>query len=188
MTAGGSVVGDAPLRLFVALTLAPDDSRWLADWADREVTAGRHLDPDDLHVTLAFLGTVPGRALGVVDEALRAAAAAGPVGALAVRGWRATGRVGMLVLRDEGGGATRLQAALRARLRDGGLLPAGPARWLPHVTVVRGDVRGHVPTAVPIGRTLVPSDAAAYLSRLHREHARYEALVRVPLESMTRGG
>ncbi len=94
----------------------------------------------------------------------------------------------MLVLADPSGGATRLQQALCDRLVARGVPVEPRKRWLPHVTVSRGDLSRVRPRDVPVGRTLVPSDAAAYLSHLHRNGARYEALVRVPLESMTRGG
>jgi 2'-5' RNA ligase len=185
---GGSVVPDAPLRLFVALELPPEARRWIHGWASARLEHGRRVAAADLHVTLAFLGLRPAEDLPAVADALRSAAVGCPVGPLDVRGWRGTTRVGMLVLGDETGGATLLQRSLCGHLAARGVPPVRPGRWLPHVTVARGDLSRRRPEDVPTGRTLVPSDAAAYLSHLHRNGARYEALVRVPLESMTRGG
>lgn len=188
MTLGGSVDPDAPLRLFVALELPAPARSWIDAWVEAQLTEGRRVAAADLHVTLAFLGSRPERDVETVAEALREAVTGCPVGPLEVRGWRGTGRVGMLVLADPSGGATRLQRALCDQLVARGVPVVRRKRWLPHVTVARGDLSRVRPCEVPAGRTLVPSDAAAYLSRLHQNGARYEALVRVPLESMTRGG
>ncbi len=188
MIPGGSVDPDASLRLFVALELPAAARGWIDAWAEAQLTRGRRIAAADLHVTLAFVGSRPAREVELVGDALREAVNGCPVDPLEVRGWRATARVGMLVLGDPGGGATRLQRALCDQLVARGMPCERGKRWLPHVTVARGDLSRERPSHVPAGRTLVPSDAAAYLSHLHRNGARYEALVRVPLESMTRGG
>jgi len=55
--------------------------------------------------------------------------------------------------------------------------------WLPHVTVARFRERPRLRLEPPAMGTFVPSDAAAYLSRLHPKGARY-----VVLESVALGG
>ena len=90
--------------------------------------------------------------------------------------YRETRSVGMLVLDDEGGDAGR------TRGRPPGA--AGAARvyrrerrdWLPHVTVARFRERPLLEPEPPRVRTFVPSDAAAYLSRLRPSGAQYEVL------------
>jgi RNA 2',3'-cyclic 3'-phosphodiesterase len=186
VTSGGSVDRDAPLRLFLALALPDDAMEQLSRWGKRTITRGRLTPAADLHVTLAFLGAVPaGEAPGIVDV-LRAACASSVVGPLELRAWRETDRVGMLVLDDPTGGATRLHADLRRRLAERGLRGSSTERWLPHLTVVRHDRRPGLSPVLPADRTFVPSDAAAYVSHLHRHGARYEALARVPLDTIPR--
>jgi 2'-5' RNA ligase len=136
-------------------------------------------------VTLAFLGPRPSGDLPVIVEALRGPVQETTVGPLEVRRWRVTRSVGMLVLADPTGGATRLRAALRAGLTQAGIDVAGPEPWLPHVTVVRHRGTAGPCGALPVGRTLVPSDATAYLSRLSPTGARYTALARLPLHRTT---
>jgi len=53
--------------------------------------------------------------------------------------------------------------------------------WLPHVTVVRFRERPRLRPALHGLAPFVPSDAAAFLSRLHPSGARYEVLEAVPL-------
>ncbi len=52
---------------------------------------------------------------------------------------------------------------------------------MPHVTVARFRVRPRLDPPLPRVRTFVPSDAAAYLSELHRSGARYTVLHTTPL-------
>ena len=56
-------------------------------------------------------------------------------------------------------------------------------RWLPHVTVVRFRRRPRLRPTLPELEPFVPSDAAAYLSRLRPGGAQYEVL-----ESVVLGG
>lgn len=187
MSSGASVAPDASLRLFLALDLPAEARLALARWAEEHVGVGRRLAPDDLHVTLAFLGRRLGREVEPIVDALRAACEGVRIGPLEVQRWRETPRVGMLVLADPSGAATELRERLRVRLVALGAEPAGPEPWLAHVTLVRLRERPRLRPPLPEGRTFVPSDAAAYLSHLGRSGARYEALARVPLEPMTGG-
>jgi 2'-5' RNA ligase len=89
----------------------------------------------------------------------------------------------MLVLEDDGGSAASLADDLQERLERLGVYRREQRRWLPHLTVARWRERPRMRPAPPPARTFVPSDAAAYVSRLHPAGARYEVL-----ESIALGG
>ena len=180
MTSAGSVGGDERLRLFLALRL-PDD--WLDGIAAWQASAfagrGVRIVPrEHLHVTLVFLGSTPAeRVPGIVGRLETAARAAGPV-RLHPRGYRETRGAAMLTFADEdGNGAALADAAGRDKRRD----------WLPHVTVARYRERPRLREEFPDRlrtHVLVPSDAAAYLSRLRPGGAAYEVLASAPLRAL----
>jgi len=143
----------------------------------------RPVPRDHLHVTLVFLGHRPARELESILGALREAAASAEPSRLAVRGYRETRSVGMLTCDDEGGRAAALADDLQERLAALGVYERERRRWLPHVTVVRFRERPRLQPAVPALERFVPSDAAAYLSRLRPGGAQYEVL-----ESVEVGG
>jgi 2'-5' RNA ligase len=183
------VEGDAPLRLFLALRLPDEALDDIATWSTRALAGCvraqgcRLVAQDDLHVTLAFLGSRPAAELDAIVGVLRdACEGAGPI-ALTPVCWRATRSVGMLVLADEG----RRAAALAGRVHDGlealGVYRREARPWLPHVTVCRFRRTPPVEETPPPMRTCVPSDAAAYLSRLHQTGARYQVLETVRITS-----
>ncbi|MGL6280480.1 MAG: RNA 2',3'-cyclic phosphodiesterase, partial [Gaiella sp.] len=172
-------------RLFLALELPTATRAAIASWAAETIPAElRRVRPDDLHVTLAFLGRRPVQELPGVLETLRACAhGVGPC-ALALAGWHETRSVGMLVLDDPTGNAAALAAALRRELEALGMLRPERRPWRPHVTVVRFERRPRLRVVPPAMGTFVPSDAAAYVSRLHPTGARYTAVGRVPLDPL----
>ena len=175
--------GDDRLRLFLALRLPPPTLDALHGWAAAEVHGGRIVPREHLHVTLAFLGSRPASELAAIGGALRdAAAAAGPIELEPVR-WRETRSVGMVVLADEGGAAGRLAVDLHGRLEALGVYRREQRPWLPHVTVLRFRSRPRLHPQLPALGRFAPSDAAAFLSRLHPSGARYEVL-----ESFALGG
>jgi len=181
MSSAASVSGDERLRLFLALRL-PDDvldtfERWQRDHL-REVRAVRR---EQLHVTLAFLGHRPAGELEAILGALREAAAGAGEIRLAPARYRETRSVGMLVLEDDGGRAARLAGDVQERLERLGVYRREGREWLPHLTVARWRERPRLRLEPPPVRTFVPSDAAAYLSRLHPDGARYEVLESVAL-------
>jgi 2'-5' RNA ligase len=184
VSSDASVGADGTLRLFLALDL-PDDVRdELATWAAAALPGLRRVERERLHVTLAFLGRRPaGDADAVVALLRECATGAGPV-PLSVARWRETRSVGMLVLEDPTGAAGRLAAALHTRLEAAGLYRPEQRPWLPHVTVARFAERPRLRPTLPRMGTFVPSDVAAYVSRLHPTGARYEVLARVPLDPM----
>jgi 2'-5' RNA ligase len=175
------VEGDASLRLFCALRLPRETVVELEAWQSRELRRGRIVPPDNLHVTLAFLGGRPAVELPAVAGALRAAASEAASVRLHVRGYRETRSVGMLSFDDEGGHAAALAERLHAGLEELGLYRRESRRWLPHVTVIRFRDRPGLRPRLPELGEVVPSDAAVYLSRLRPGGAQYEALETVVL-------
>ena len=173
--------GDERLRLFLALRLPGDALDEIVAWQGAELPGVRILPRDHLHVTLAFLGHRPAAEVDAIVGALQAAAAgAGEIQLTPVR-YRETRSVGMLVLDDAGGYATALAIDVQTRMESLGVYKREPRPWLPHLTVARWRERPKLRPAAPPGRTFVPSDAAAYVSRLHAGGARYAVLKSVAL-------
>jgi RNA 2',3'-cyclic 3'-phosphodiesterase len=151
--------------------------------AGRESTCGtvRLVPREHLHITLAFLGRRPRGEIESIVGALReAAAGAGPIRLMPAR-YRETSGVGMLVLEDGGGHATRLAEDVHDRLESLGVYRREGRPWLPHLTVARWRTRPGLELEPPLVGTFVPSDATAYLSRLHPAGAQYEVLESVAL-------
>jgi 2'-5' RNA ligase len=175
------VVGDERLRLFLALRLPDGVLDDVERWQREELRSVRVVPRQHLHVTLAFLGRRPAGELEAIVGVLReAAAGAGEIRLTAAR-YRETRSAGMLVLEDEGGNAAQLAGDLHERLEGLGVYRREARPWLPHLTVARWRERPRLRPQPPPGRTFVPSDAAAYLSRLHPGGARYEVLESVAL-------
>lgn len=181
-----SFEGDERVRLFCALRLPGETLDGLVRW-QHDVFAGvdgvRPVPRENLHVTLAFLGHRPARELEAIAGALREAASHAEPPRLSVRGYRETRSVGMLTCDDADGRAGALAAGLHQRLETLGVYERERRRWLPHVTVLRFRERPRLHPALPELEPFVPSDAAAYLSRLRPGGARYEVL-----ESVEVGG
>jgi len=145
-------------RLFVALDL-PDGLRARLAAAGARVAAdagGRAVPPENLHMTLAFLGEVPPEPAGQLAERLgdlaSAAAARVRIGAVVARPSPRRARLVAVELLDVDGAlrdiAARVLRACADAIPDRG--DDGRAFW-PHVTVARfsrpGDVRGFPPVA-----------------------------------------
>jgi 2'-5' RNA ligase len=175
------VGGDERLRLFLALRLPDDALDEIEAWSRSHLPGLRIVPRDHLHVTLAFLGHRPVEELEAIGDALRdAAAGAGEIRLTPVR-YRETRSVGMLVLDDADGCAGALANDLHGRLERLRVYERERRPWLPHLTVARWQRPPRLRTASPPGRTFVPSDAAAYVSRLHAGGARYAVLKSVAL-------
>ena len=185
MTPAGSVGGDDRLRLFLALELGLATLDVLERWGAEHLAGGRIVPREHLHVTLAFLGGRQATEVQAIVGALRSAGAETREIVLEPSAWRETRSVGMLVLRDLTGEATRLAGCLHIRLEELRVYRPESRPWLPHVTVLRFRERPRLDPPLPETGTFVPSDAAAFLSRLHPSGARYEVLERV---SLTAGG
>jgi 2'-5' RNA ligase len=174
MTSPGTVEGDDQLRLFLALEVPEDVASALALWGSRHLVGGRRLE--SFHVTLAFLGSQSRGALtGIVDLLRREAAATEPF-ELEPERYRETRSVGMLVLADRTGRATRLADRVQHGLEALGVYGRERRPWLPHVTVLRFRERPRLAPPLPDIGAFAPSGAAAFLSRLHPSGARYEVL------------
>ena len=182
MSGRASVEGDARLRLFLALRLPTSVADALAAWSEEQLEgAGRRVRADQLHVTLAFLGSRPEHELAAIVAALRGSAAVARPVELEPSGWRETRSVGMVVFADAGGAAAALADDLHGQLEALGVYRREARPWLPHVTVVRFRERPRLRPPLPQLPPFAPSDAAAYLSRLHPSGARYEVLESTPL-------
>jgi RNA 2',3'-cyclic 3'-phosphodiesterase len=178
------VGGDERLRLFLGLRLPEPVLGTVESWQQAHLRGPslRLVPREHVHITLAFLGHRPAGELEAIVDALRAAApAAGPDLRLAQSRYRETRSVAMIVLDDLGGGASALAADLHARLEALGVYRREERPWLPHLTVARFRERPRLRLEPPEMGTFVPSDAAAYLSRLHPGGARYEVLESVAL-------
>ena len=182
MTSPASVEGDERLRLFLGLQLPDDTVSALVPWQERELGgSGRLVPGGNLHLTLAFLGSRPAGELPAILHTLERACAPAQQPVLEVRAYREGRSVGMLVLDDRELRATRLAADVQAYVEDLGAYRREKRKWLPHVTVVRYRERPRLEPALPDLGPIVPSDAAAFLSRLHPSGARYEVLESFPL-------
>ena len=181
MTSAASVAGDDRLRLFLALQLPAATLDVVERWQAEHIVEGRRVPREHLHVTLAFLGGRPAAELTSIVAALRDACRSVRRIALEPAGWRETRSVGMVVLRDLDDEAAGLARRLHAGLEALGVYRPESREWLPHLTVVRFQKRPRIDPPLPETGTFVPSEAAAYLSRLHPTGARYEVLERVPL-------
>lgn len=177
-------VGDSErARLFCGLRLPDQALSTLSEWQAEHIREGRLVARGHLHVTLAFLGHRPVEELEPILGALReAAAAAGPIRLVPER-YRETRSVGMLVLTDLGGEATRLAEDLQGRLQDLGVYEREQRPWLPHLTVARFRERPRLQPPPPDLGEVSPSDAAAYHSVLRSSGAQY-----VVVESFALGG
>ena len=181
MMSAASVSGDERLRLFFALRLPDDVLNEVERWQRDHLRGVRAVRREHLHVTLAFLGHRPSGELEAIADALREAAwGAGEIRLTPVR-YRETRSVGMLVFEDEAGRAALLADDVQERLEWLGVYRREGRPWLPHLTVARWRERPRLRLEPPRVRTFVPSDAAAYLSRLHPDGARYEVLESVAL-------
>jgi 2'-5' RNA ligase len=181
-----SVEGSERLRLFCALRLPDETAGELASWqyeAFGNVPDVRPSPREHLHVTLAFLGHRPAEELEQIVGALRDASRSAEPAVLSLRGYRETRSVGMLAFDDEGGRAAALAADLHGRLAALGVYEPERRKWLPHVTVLRFRRRPRLRPPLPALAPFVTSDAAAFLSRLRPDGARYEVL-----ESVAVGG
>jgi 2'-5' RNA ligase len=175
MTPAASVEGHDRLRLFCGLRLPEPTLDALEPW-QAEHLHGRVVPRRNLHVTLAFLGARPADELPAIAEALREAAAAAEPPLFRVDRYRETRSVGMLVLTDEGGRATRFAEDLHERLEALGVYRHEARPWLPHVTVLRFRQRPRLqPPILDLG-AFGPSDAAVYHSALSPEGAQYTVL------------
>jgi 2'-5' RNA ligase len=181
VTPPASVEGRERLRLFCALRLPDDVLDGIVTWQHEHLSDGRIVPREHLHLTLAFLGGTPAGKLDAVLGELRAAAEAAQRPVLRVARYRETRNVAMLALDDEVGHSIDLALDVQTRLEALGVYRREYRSWLPHITVLRFRDRPRLQPPLPDLGEFSPSEAAAYLSRLHPSGARYEVLESVPL-------
>ena len=185
MTSPRTVGGRDRLRLFCGLRLPDDALDRLVSWQQAELAGAgvRLVAREQLHITLAFLGSRSADEVPAIVEALRATAGdAEPPLVQAVR-YRETRSVGMVVLAETDDRAARFADDLQRRLAELGVYERDARPWLPHVTVARFRSRPRLQPAPPDLGAVSPSDAALYNSVLRSTGAQY-----VILESVALGG
>jgi 2'-5' RNA ligase len=175
------VEGDERLRLFCGLRLPDETRERVAGWQTRELHAGRIVPPENLHFTLAFLGSQAAGDAPRVAEALRDAAREAEGLRFRLRGYRETRSVGMLTFDDALGRGAALAERLGGSLEALGLYRREDRPWLPHITVLRFRERPRLRPQLPQVDEVVPSDAAVFISRLRRDGAQYVVFEAVPL-------
>jgi 2'-5' RNA ligase len=185
MTGTGSVAGRERLRLFVALVLSRDVVDRLVAW-QRKALAGageaRVVPPENLHVTIAFLGGRPASEARPIVELLHRLAGEARRPVLAPSRYRETRSVGMVVFEDEDRRAATLAEDVFTGLERLGVYEREKRVWLPHVTVLR--FRGRPPRlspALPDLGAVSPSEVALYHSVLRPSGAQYEIVESVAL-------
>jgi len=183
MSSSGTVGADERLRLFLGFRLPDAVAQALTAWQLEQlaVERARLVPVENLHVTIAFLGSRPAGEIEAIAGALREAVAGVARPVLTPVRYRETRSVGMLVLDDEQERATRIAEDAHQRLERLGVYEPEQRRWLPHLTVVRFRERPRLDPSIPDLGPVTMSDAAVYMSRLRAAGAQYEVLESVPL-------
>jgi 2'-5' RNA ligase len=183
MSSSGTVGADERLRLFLGFRLPDAAARAVAAWQHEQLAVERVrvVPVENLHVTIAFLGSRSADEVEAVAGALRESVHGIAQPVLTPIRYRETRSVGMLVLADEERRATRIAEDAHGRLARLGVYEQESRTWLPHVTVVRFRERPRLEPSIPDLGPVTMSDAAVYMSRLRPDGAQYEVLESVPL-------
>lgn len=183
MSSSGTVGADERLRLFLGFRLPDATAQAVTAWQREQLAVERvRLVPvENLHVTIAFLGSRPADETQAIAGALHQAVEGVARPVLTPVRYRETRSVGMLVLDDEQGRAARIAEEAHRRLERLGVYEPEARTWLPHLTVVRFRERPRLAPAIPDLGPVTMSDAAVYMSRLRPDGAQYEVLESVPL-------
>jgi RNA 2',3'-cyclic 3'-phosphodiesterase len=183
-------------RLFVALDLPVEVREGIREWGRGALadSALRPVGPESLHITLAFLGWTPEKAIPRLVEIVAAS------GGLALRielgdpvPRPERGRPRLFALPATSPRTIELQAALQERLVDAGLYEPEKRPFWPHVTVARvrreerGSKRpalvGKRPGPLPkdLSRMFCGVRLTLYRSELQPQGAQYTPLAQVEL-------
>lgn len=175
------------MRLFVALELPADVRAALVAWSDAVASpAMRRTPAENLHVTLAFLGTRTAQDADAVAGLLEKVARS--LGPLEVEGplWLPRKRPGVLAVALRAGPelGTLHVGLLEALTAAIGFEPERRA-LRPHVTVARARRGAHLyavdPDPPPPFLRFEPEALVLYRSHTDASGVRYEALARVPV-------
>ncbi|SMX26275.1 2'-5'-RNA ligase [Pelagimonas phthalicica] len=169
------------MRLFIALSL-PEPAIAEIETIQSRLPAGRSVPPENLHLTLAFLGDQDDSILEPLHEALmtiRAAPITLTLSGVADFGGKAGKAIGLAA--DGGPELLDLQSRIRSRLHGAGV-DLERRRFRPHVTLSR--LSGKVDPA-PVLSALIGAKAGPmtctsfgiFQSVLHDQGAYYEELV-----------
>lgn len=185
------------LRLFVAVDPAPEvRDRLRAAIARVRPLAPRAkwVDPDALHVTLAFLGDTAEESVPGIEAALAAVARAHAPPEVRFTGAGAFGgkrpRVLWVGVGGEVAALAEVQRAVGAALSSFGYAPDRPD-FTPHLTLARAGDRGGDPALVSSAEALAAEDfgptrigaMVLYKSDLGPKGAKYTALATLPFGS-----
>jgi len=122
------------MRLFVSLDPGEEVRAALSDYMDllrRSGVRGRYVLPENLHITLAFIGEY--RSPRRVMDALDSIEFCGFRGRISGTGaFRSVFWAGI----SSGGAAEELAELVRGALSAGGI-PSAPGRFVPHITLIR---------------------------------------------------
>lgn len=183
------------MRLFIAIPLPPDLAARAAEILPTTLPALRRVKPENLHVTLAFLGQTPDERLGeVTAAATEGAASVGPFTLVFAGAGRFPegGRIRVVWLAIAEGAPSILElgAGVCAGLRSRGLR-FDDRPIAPHLTLARVDEDASAPEAKTVAAALEglagPSlrfevtEIAVVQSVLSPKGPRYTALATVPL-------
>lgn len=181
------------MRLFVALAMPPEVSAELAA-LQGGLDGARWVDPDDLHLTLRFVGEVDGGTAEDLAAALQSVRA--PAFDLRLSGFGHFGNDRRLralwAAVDPQPLLDHLQGRVEAAARRAGLEPE-TRRFVPHVTLARfqgGAVTGEALTRWmqrngPFAAGPFPvREAVLFESFLGRDGPRYEQRLSIPLEKL----
>ena len=169
------------LRLFFALW--PDDAtrdalnrtgKWL-----HQHWGGRRMRADTLHITLAFLGSVPAERLDVLTGCADTVKTDAFELVLDQAGYWRHNRIGWLGASETPPQHVELVSALNGALQAAGF-PVDVRPHVPHVTLLRNTAGGEVPVCVPVRWPI--SDFVLVASRTEADGARYGVIRRWPLE------
>ncbi len=188
MTSAGSVGGDDRLRLFLRPRARPTTPRRPRAPGSAEHLARTAGSCRGSTSTSRSPSSAAGRPAELAGDRRRAARRPSRSrGADRRSSRRASARRGASGCSSSTTQAARATRARRPTCTRGSRRSASTGResrpWLPHVTVLRFRERPRLDPPLPETGTFVPSDAAAYLSRLHPTGARYEVLERVSLSA-----
>jgi 2'-5' RNA ligase len=176
----------ALLRLFVALELPEAARAALVTFRDAaaDPEIWRPVEPEAIHLTLAFLGRRPASDVPTIAGVLREAAGPAPRlaldGALLLPPRRA--RVLCASLADPDGTLGALQARVSDGLAAAGVYVPEKRPFRAHATVARLRPRARAPRSLDVAPEpleLTGEALTLFESRLHPHGARYEALERV---------
>ena len=129
------------MRLFIGLAPNPALRREAADFAAyfSARMPGKSVEPDNYHITLAFLGEISDEAVPAVERCMNAAAARVKPFAYSIQGVNAFGKPehGILHLTVRDSGETARAASLLREALSGENLPFDPKPFCAHITLAR---------------------------------------------------